>query len=499
MFALLQTNDSHRVWWGALLTDLFLSMSTGSPLIICEADYADSFSFSPSQPQAIIIGGSLLETETNPIVFQGPKRKESEVSDKWMPYFSGFPKDTIFGANDVNSELWGRQSLGFFQVGHLFSNLELMSYVIQLSFFTRRALRISTTSSTLKPNFSRSSFSSFGSALINSLLPTQNSEVQRMHDSLLVFYENLPINLRLWSNLEVFVGENIKDLSIHCTFAENQPLSSVAVLLNLLYFATMSILHESKATLQARYSVSSNSQNPISYNSNDMIRIAYRAQIFILRKIYGESCPPQPTSIPPSAIVGSPILCILLAIPATALLHSSPSKSPLISKLLEPYIPNAFIPIQEQIDATGIDSLESVLLPVLENVGQVWSMGSDLVQSLRSAMAVVKNMQEGSLSTINSLVWSPATRNVSSTASPGLQIDFSALRSASVPSRTMPNTLADHTHIGNAELHSAGLYMGVSGLYMGVSGEQGDVIGDQGTVEKSWHELRDEFEDEFLL
>ena len=107
MFVLLQTNDSHRVWWGALLTDLFLSMSTGSPLIICEADYADSFSFSPSQPQAIIIGGSLLETETNPIVFQGPKRKESEVSDKWMPYFSGFPKDTIFGANDVNSELWG--------------------------------------------------------------------------------------------------------------------------------------------------------------------------------------------------------------------------------------------------------------------------------------------------------------------------------------------------------------------------------------------------------
>lgn len=488
-------------------------MSTGAPLLINETDHSDTFSYSATQPPSINTGVGRLELESNPIVNQGSsyKKSDGDASDKWMPYFSGLPKDTIFGAGDANSELWARQTLGFFQVGHLFSDLEIMGYVMQITFFTRRALRLSMASS--KPNIFASaanSSSSLGKSLINSLLPNNSEEVEQIHNSLLTFYENLPPSLGLWSSLQVFVSENIQDLSTYCTFTDMQPLGSLTVLLNLLYFSTLAILHQKKGSSPSLYNVclkSTGNTSACLVTSNDVVRIAYRAQIFILRKVYGLACPPQATTIPPSAIVSSSILSTLLTIPATALLHSTPSSSPLVSKLLEGWAPNTFIPIQEQIDPTGIDSLESVLLPVLENMGQVWGgAAGGHAATLRSTMAVLAGMQldgaSGGGSAVSTPLWisNPGGTSLSAV---GVQ--------PGQPQQQQLGHVSTFAEMGGVAANTGIVGSSVQGPV--VDGNGGAVIAagdlEQGqlqlqsqttpVVEKSWHELRDEFEDEFLL
>ena len=491
-------------------------------MLINETDHADTFSYSATQPHSINTGVGRLELESNPIVNQGSsfKRSEGDASDKWMPYFSGLPKDTIFGAGDANSELWARQTLGFFQVGHLFSDLEMMGYVMQVTFFTRRALRLSMVSS--KPNMfasstTNASSSSLGKSLINSLLLNNSEEVEQIHNSLLTFYENLPPSLGLWSSLQVFVSENIQDPSTYCTFTEMQPLGSLTVLLNLLYFATLAILHQKRGGSPSLYNVclasTGGNTSTSLVTSNDVVRIAYRAQIFILRKIYGLACPPQATTIPPSAIVSSSILSTLLTIPATALLHSTPSSSPLVSKLLEAWAPNAFIPIQEQIDPTGIDSLESVLVPVLENMGQVWGgAAGNHAATLRSTMAVLAGMQldgasvgGGGGSAVSTPLWSSNPGGTSLTTVGGHA-------GQSQPPQQM-GRVSSFAEIGGVAGNAGNVGSSMQGPVVDGNGGGGtvNVAGDleQGqevqlpsqtpVVEKSWHELRDEFEDEFLL
>lgn len=355
--------ERKRVWFGSMLADLFLCLSTGSPLMINEADYIHTVMSSVS-----------CVSSKDPTNIQSQSNTRSQLkdqgdADKWMPYFSGFPKDTIFGASDVNSELWGRQSLGFFQVGHLFSRLDDIVHVMQLSFITRRAIRF--TIAHPKSN-----------SPLYALLPKVCQEGILIHDSLILWYESLPLQFRMWQSLEVLVSDNFTDLTTYCTLTDGKRLSSVAVLLNLLFFSTLATLHQHLHTikLESEYRVASSLLFRKTFESSDIARLAYRGQVYLLRRVYGQSMPPQPTTIPPSEIVASSMIACLLMPTAVALLEHSDFSL----KLLEKYHPNSYIPIHEQQDSTGIDSLESVFLPVLENIGQVWPVAHSYAKILRN-------------------------------------------------------------------------------------------------------------------
>ena len=335
-----------------MLSDLFLTISNGTPLLINEAEHLESL-ISSRSTVSFTQPFSLAQSGVNPIAFQGNTRinQNGSDADKWMPYFSGFPKDTIFGASDVNSEMWGRQSLGFFQVGHLFSNLDDMLHVMQLSFLTRRAIRY-ISSPTSQPKQMTVSVS-----CMYSLLPDSLNEILRIHDALIRWYESLPGDFRMWDSLEVLVSDNYSDLTSYCTLKEGKRLSSTAVLVNMLFFATISILHQKNAdnnqTNSAgidgsqRFRISTSLVYNRNFSSLDLLRYAYRGQVYLLRRIYGQSCPPQQTTIPPSEIVGSSMISCLMMPTAVALL----AQDSFADKMLEKFHPNTFVPIHEQQDA----------------------------------------------------------------------------------------------------------------------------------------------------
>jgi hypothetical protein len=414
---------------------------------------------------------SLGQEEINPIVQQGQTRKlKKDISeaDKWMPYFSGFPKDTIFGASDVTSELWGRLSLGFFQVGHLFSNLDAFCHIMQLSFFTRRAIRHST--GAVNP-----SNQTVSASTMYSLLPSPVSEISKIHDSLVLWYENLPSNLRLWQSLEVLVSDNFSDLSNFYNFKDGERLGSVAVLLNLLFFATISILHQKNADdviqlgTSMKFRISSSLLYRPTFHSSVMLRIAYRGQVFLLRKVYGQYVPPQPTTIPPSEMVGSSMISCLLMPTATALLGQETYASKLLQKV------NSGCKDVE--DPSGVDPLEAIFLPVLENIGQVWSISHLLASTLRTSMNGVASKIDRSASIHQ--MWEKF--NGGDHSGP---VSFSTSQ-ASLSAQTFNLPVTEQN------------ILSVNDLTMPFAIDAVENRG-QGT-EKSWRELRNEFEDEFLL
>jgi hypothetical protein len=165
------------------------------------------------------------------------ENKSQVDMERWKPFFSGFPKDTLFGASDLTSERWSRTSLGdFFQTSHLFSDLGDACHLVSLSFITRRVLRFIRRPESKHPSST--------ATLLRNLLGSSDpdKELTLLHNTLVEFYANLPARFMYWESLEFLMGE--RDPGYHCTIPEATRLSAISVMINLLFFYTISLLHQ---------------------------------------------------------------------------------------------------------------------------------------------------------------------------------------------------------------------------------------------------------------
>ncbi|KAJ3274132.1 hypothetical protein HDV01_003415 [Terramyces sp. JEL0728] len=479
--------ERKRVWWSALLLDMFSSLSSGNPLTINEADYAETM-ITPQHLMKKPCTG-LAKTTFNMIQNQADVfSTDSTVEpDKWMPFFSGFPKDTIFGASDMSSECFARPSVGFLQVNHLFSKLENTAHLIELSYITRRVIRFNSLRSLPEPR-------AIVPASLYSLLSTNNLDINRIHDTMILWYENLPSDLRLWGNLEVLVTGNEVEMNTLCTVKDGVRLSSIAVIINILYFATLSLLHQRNAESSElstqpdqppavskphSFKTSSSMLSRGVYESPAILKMAYKAQVFLLKKIYGQFMPPAPTTIPPSEIVASPIIATLLMISSAALINQQEFAFKLIDH-------QTFNGVGEVRDSQ-VEPLESVILPVLDNTSQVWPVASKYASSLRQIVGGIRETLRVK-APVSNLWQQPQSAKEEIPEYP----QFSKMPElpSSVPQFQMfPN---------NNQMQPTNLMTATPSVNQNNNPFQKDGIAPKDT-ERSFRDLRNEFEDEFLL
>nr|KAJ3421332.1 hypothetical protein HK105_003840 [Polyrhizophydium stewartii] len=419
--------ERKRVWWGALLSDLFVSISTGKPLLLNETEYIDTMVDTTKlidrpvpklahgeQPLGLISTSSASKSTGSP---------GGEDLDKWKPFFSGFPKDTIFGPSDFTSDRWSKKSIGFFQVNHLFSSLDDTSHLVQLCFIVRRILRFLHAA----PSIPSIHTLPTTTACMYSLIGTP-VDVVRLHESLLVWYENLPVPFRLFHSLEALAAADPQDLGKFCSIKEGERVSGTVVTLNLLLFSAFALLHQRNAEATAinfEDDEAQSAQQPLSstltrsnasfinqpkssvpifrisssllgrgmFESSQIIAFMYKAQTHLIKSVYGASMPPSPTSVPPSEMVGSPIIGTLMMPTAVALLAQSAYARKLVSQTATTSTPGAMPAAASADDTTpvpGIEPISQSVLPVLDNISQVWSTAGEYATTLRGLVDKVR-------------------------------------------------------------------------------------------------------------
>ena len=435
-----------RLWWCTLVNDLNFSLTTDSDLLINEVDFTvDPSLFLPANTQTV---NNLKEIPTQR-TFRITDDERRMHHDKWMPFLSGFPTDSIFGASDISGG-WKEKTFGLFQVGHLFSDPSQMGIIAQLSVISRQIIRYSKRHA--KEVEMRKEASDF---LVNT-----NEKVLEFHNSLIKFYENLPPKHKVWNSLDDLLLQKCEDKERNVFAGQSKRLETQSVVINLLFFATLSILHQCNAyktslllataecgiaNATASFQVTSNSK--ATSNSIGLLKVAHQGQLSILEKAYGTITPPSITQVPPSELVGSSLIPALL-IPCAMALLLDRSTSTLLTE-----------PRKMEVNGDSnshIISLESYLLPVLDNIGQVWESAYFHAANIRKIVERIRSkagVEEQAVSSQNS-----ATNSV-----------FSAeVFKSTAPSNTLSNLISP--------------------------GVQQSEVG-----EKSWDEIRNEFEDEFLL
>jgi hypothetical protein len=275
----------------------------------------------------------------------------------WKPFFSGYPKSTIFNDTDFMNERCSKtNSADFYQVMHLMSDLNETCYLIQLSYLTRRVLRLNRRSDDLSK--------------INKTLPSferlnlDKDEIIDLHNSLIEWYHSIPRDLKVWECLDVLLDvETNPRLAFNA--ATGCKLSATCTMINFLFFYTLTFLHQvcycannqksiegSQISPPAQYVIS---EAALSISSLDVIVLAYKAQTKLLMKLYGGGIGPVVTGVPPSELLGSPIMPVLLiASPIALLFH-----------------PQCFQLMLDNINNFVFPSVEQSILPILDNINQV--------------------------------------------------------------------------------------------------------------------------------
>jgi hypothetical protein len=121
-----------------------------------------------------------------------------------------------------------------------------------------------------------------------------------------------------------------------------------------------------------QFSVSSNSP-PVP--SVEILVLAYKAQCHILHVVYGPNNVPSRTSLPPSEIASSDIVPFLLTPAAIGLLSQTKYA-------------NAMLQVHSR--TSTFPSIESLILPVLENLSQVWPAAGGSASKLRLLMSQIR-------------------------------------------------------------------------------------------------------------
>ncbi|KAJ3332082.1 hypothetical protein HDU76_001345 [Blyttiomyces sp. JEL0837] len=372
-------DERKRVWWAAIIIDTFVTFSTGVNFLINESDYIDT----------IMDVGTLIPAEgqsSSPNMT--PQGENLNSRQKWLDFLRLPATNSLF---EPMFQSPGRPNEEVFDMSKLSDTM----YLVQLCFFARKVFRFG--------KFSKSSVKSsqmsVNSTCLLSLVSNPN-DIHRLHDNMIIWYELLPPPFRLIKFLEPFAGTQVADVSDLCTVTSSRGIPSICVTLNLMFFATLVLLHHGNLKMTgplesagaaavathpgATFRVSSNPLSSMNLSSLDVCQMAYRAQCLILRLVYDHRAP-SPSRPPPPIIVASPMIhCFLLPAP-TALLSQFHTGA---------QITRSAGPGNSVAAVSGggvLEPLSSIVLPVLDNVAQVWPTSSNYAANLRAQSQVFKD------------------------------------------------------------------------------------------------------------
>ncbi|KAJ3108273.1 hypothetical protein HDU97_001807 [Phlyctochytrium planicorne] len=353
--------ERKRVWWGALIIDTYVTLSTGDPFLINEEDHLETF-----QNEKSLIAMDYWDTKNNVNI-------QDEIlslgfDNRWYEYIYRPMRNTVFPDATIDTS--------FRDPGCFFVNSQDACTLVQLCYHVRKIIRHVKGKSNLNAS-SQGFTNSFG-------LPNDPSggasHLTTLHNQLIDWYNNLNDNIKMIGSLDLFLTQS-QFLSFGSVSFANRPL---LIQLNLLFFSAIVLLHHRNVAPflpqslhqvnLLTYKVSRNSSSAIS--SLEWCILAYRAQCRILRMTYGTLVPPSPSSPPPMALGVSPIVPCLLMPTAYILLDQ-----PTLTQIL-------LTPLAEARPGQVMDSLPSLFLPVLDNLSQIWPVAASYSSQLRQRIRV---------------------------------------------------------------------------------------------------------------
>ncbi|KAJ3035333.1 hypothetical protein HDV00_004061 [Rhizophlyctis rosea] len=387
--------ERKRAWWGALLVDSYANVSTGLTLRINETDYASTFLL--SQPSARRDAPHLSVEYARMISGNGASQIYEEQShDTWQPFFSSATSTSIFGAAPLH------HATG---VQHLLAPITDSLHLVQASFLLRRVVRFCNSRDFL--------VGIAGDPTLAATLPPSIT-IYQMHQALIGWYERLPSSFRLFSKLETAFLTLEEQVSPLVT-SINEPTSAQVILVNLIFLMSLALLHQRDACATSRAAAD---QSPLQqhlqsftlatagsgtlFSSLDVVAGVYRAQCHILRGVYKGNVPPAPGSVPPPELVGSPMVSCFLSPAAVALLEHPKYAAMLVSAdggqvfgrrgSGSGSMSSWDVGVAgDMMGVKGVEPLEGLLLPVLDNLAQVWATASSYSANLRGLVEVVKS------------------------------------------------------------------------------------------------------------
>ncbi|KAI8849106.1 hypothetical protein BC829DRAFT_417052 [Chytridium lagenaria] len=349
--------ERKRVWWAAVMIDTYVTLSTGDPFLIYEDDYIETFA---GENSLVVMdywdakSSINLQDELLSLGFDG----------RWVDFINRPAAPTVFMDN--------AQSPRPGVTDTFFAKAEDMHFLVQLSYYVRKIVRFNKGQSIdVSQLFGRTSG-------LKEALGGSKSRVETillLHNQLLEWYENLPGEMKFIRNLESLINGTAIIQHPQC-----QSLPKFALQLNLMVFTALVLLHHRNVhpylprtgspVTGLTFSLSPGSH--VTFSSLDMCLIAYRAQCFILRFAYSDRVPPPPSAPPPVHIALAPIIpCLLMPAPCILLEQKD------LGALL--WSPLAINSTQDG----RIESLPSLFLPIMDNLGQIWPIASSYAQQLR--------------------------------------------------------------------------------------------------------------------
>ncbi|KAI9348758.1 fungal-specific transcription factor domain-containing protein [Zopfochytrium polystomum] len=360
--------ERKRVWWASFVIDTYVSISTGMNFLLNENDYFESLvdvEHLLSHDGAKFSGGDPVPSPPN--------------SGSWVDIFCNKPYPTVFDSGR------GMQDPVPVAASEVLSSTEETLHLVQLCFIIRKVFRFNkfpkNTTPSLTPN----------SVLLASLL-SRPMDVNRLHDTLICWYEGLPSSFRLFDVLD-------RKPSFPLSSPKMTKPSSLCITVNLLFFTAVVLLHYrnlkkvdgaglSPIQADSSFRMSSNGLNTSLYTSAEVCAVAYKCQCQIVRIAYGgTNATPSPSSRPPPELVSCPLVqCFLLPV-ATALLSQFQYGSQLTSLDVRPLSDYS----------TQLESLHALFLPVLDNIAQVWPTARSYAANLRSQSQIFREKWKGLL------------------------------------------------------------------------------------------------------
>lgn len=337
--ACIRGNEKERkkAWFGIFVLDTMAAFTTGWDPLIDENRYldtlADTETLSISSPPALAVERAALGMKTD----AAPEPQLAPSSTRWHAFMTGFPGSTLFGpASDFTSIQYLRSSIGKYQVDHLLSPAGDTVHLVQLCIILRKIMRL-----TRQPN---------------------HTPIEAIHNELLNWKNALPYHMKVLDRLGVPAQYSVVGKS-RC--------APMTVKTSLLFLASISLLHRNGIhSAQPVYLLDSSNKSSL-----EICLWAYEHQQRLLRHIYSScsSASPGELQAPPSELVSTPFIQSILLLPAVTLLST---------EYADQLVGNHPIP--------DIESVEDVLLPVLDDLSRVWSRASEYGACLRGLVEVVR-------------------------------------------------------------------------------------------------------------
>ncbi|KAI8809779.1 fungal-specific transcription factor domain-containing protein [Cladochytrium replicatum] len=375
--------ERKRTWWACVIIDFYNSLTTGTTFLINEGEYIATLLDTES-----LLVHEVGAANSNPLGSRTASLLSLEdptAAEKWKEALSGYPSPTAFGDNDTCRFL-ARLSPGKFQIDHLFSDPSETLFFVQLNFLIRTIMRHNASRSSNARNPTSSS-----AAYLLSLI-SSTPDTARLHDTMVAWYEKLPVPFRLFNGLDAFTGRT-SDLDIKCLVPASERLSPICVATNLLYYGGLALLHQRRAigtnniggSSAGTFRLSTSVVSRGLYSSQQICAIAYKAQCFILRRVYRTNGVPLSADSPtPAELVATPMMHSFL-MPTVVTVLSCPQYATYIVR------------DESEAFSTGsgggmdLEPAAGVLLPAMENMAKIWVRAGVYANNLRGLLNIARS------------------------------------------------------------------------------------------------------------